>query len=302
MHGELRQVADLALFAKIVQTGGISRCAADLGMERTTISRRLGTLERTLGVKLLDRSPKHIAVTAAGRRCLEQCERLLESAQNAQSLATIGSIIANTSPLILGAPPDIIDRYLEPRLLAFEAENSGIRIERRPVTVWTDEAIESVDLGIALAPLTIAGGWTNTIAYVRQSIFASTDYAAQHAPILSPFDLESHDCIVESSNSERHSWRFERNQKVTTVKVKNKYVVSSLLEAREAALAGLGICRLPQYLCEPYLRAGRLVDLMPDTESSGRDVIVISPRQRQRKTGTAALRMYLETTFSKKMI
>jgi len=302
MQGELRQVADLALFAKIVQAGGISRCAANLGMERTTISRRLGTLERALGVKLLDRSPKHIAVTDAGRRCLEQCEMLLESAQNAQSLATIGSIIEDTAPLIIGAPPDIIDRYLEPRLQVFEAENSGIRIERRPVTIWTEEAIESVDLGITLAPLNIAGGWTNTIAYVRQSIYASADYAAQRAPVLSPFDLESHDCIVESSDSERHSWRFERGEKMTTVTVNCKYVVSSLLEAREATLAGLGISRLPQYLCEPYLRSGRLVDLMPDTESAGRDVIVISPRQRQRKTGTAALRMYLETVFSKKTI
>ncbi len=302
MQGELRQVADLALFAKIVQTGGISRCADDLGMERTTISRRLGTLEKTLGVKLLDRSPKHIAVTDAGRRCLEQCEQLLESAQNAQSLATVGSIIANTAPLVIGAPPDILDRYLELRLQSFEAENPGIRIERRPVTIWTENAIESVDLGITLAPLSISGGWTNTIAYVRQSIFASTDYAAQRAPVMSPFDLESHDCIIESSDSERHSWQFERNEKITTVTVNSKYVVSSLLEAREATLAGLGISRLPQYLCEPYLRSGCLVDLMPDTESTGRDVVVISPRKRQRKTGTAALRMYLETAFSKKTI
>lgn len=302
MQGELKQVADLALFAKIVQTGGISRCAVDLGMERTTISRRLGTLERTLGVKLLDRSPKHIAVTDAGRRCLEQCELLLESARNAQSLATIGSIIANTAPLVIGAPPDIIDRYLEPRLAEFEAENPGIRIERRPITIWTEEAIESVDLGITLAPLAISGGWTNTIAYVRQSVFASTDYASQHDPVMSPFDLESHDCIVESSDSERHSWRFRRKDKVTTVTVNSKFIVSSLLEAREATLAGLGISRLPQYLCEPYLRSGRLVDLMPDTESSGRDVIIISPRQRQRKTGTAALRMHVESAFGKKLI
>jgi DNA-binding transcriptional LysR family regulator len=255
-----------------------------------------------LGVKLLDRSPKQISVTEAGRRCLEQCELLLESAQNAHSLATIGSIIANTAPLVVGAPPDIIDRYLEPRLLSFEAENAGIKIERRPVTIWTEEAIGSVDLGITLAPLAVAGGWTNTIAYVRQSIFASTDYAAQHGPVLSPFELEAHDCIVESSDSDRHSWRFERNEKITTVSVNSKHVVSSLLEAREATLAGLGICRLPQYLCEPYLRSGRLVDLIPDTESTGRDVIVISPRQRQRKTGTAALRMYLETAFNKRVI
>ena len=56
--------------------------------------------------------------------------------------------------------------------------------------------------------------------------------------------------------------------------------------------------RLPQYLCEPFLQAGRLVDLMPEVESSGRDVIVISPRRRQRKTGTAALRMHLESAFN----
>lgn len=302
MQGELRQVTDLALFAKIVQTGGISRCAADLGMERTTISRRLGSLERELGVKLLDRSPKHIAVTDAGRRCLEQCEQLLEAAQNAQSLATIGSIIANTAPIIIGAPPDIIERYLEPKLSEFESQNPGARIERRPVSVWTDAAIEAVDLGVTLAPVTISGGWTNTVAYVRQSVFASTGYAAEHRSVLSPFDLESHDCIVESSDSERQTWRFERNGKVTTVTVNSRFVVSSLLEAREATLAGLGISRLPYYLCEPYLRSGRLVDLMPDTKSSGRDVIVISPRQRQRKTGTAALRMYLESAFAKKTI
>lgn len=302
MQGELKQVADLALFAKIVQTGGISRCAADLGMERTTISRRLGTLERTLGVKLLDRSPKHIAVTDAGRRCLEQCEQLLEAAQNAQSLATIGSIIANTAPIVIGAPPDIIDRYLEPRLVEFEAQNPGIKIERQPVTIWTEDAIEAVDLGITLAPLPVSGGWTNTVAYVRQSVFASTDYASQHDPVMSPFDLEAHDCIVESSDSQRHSWRFELKDKVTTVTVNAKYIVSSLLEAREATLAGLGIARLPHYLCEPYLRSGRLVDLMPGIQSSGRDVVVISPRQRQRKTGTAALRLHLESAFNKSMI
>jgi DNA-binding transcriptional LysR family regulator len=302
MHGELKQVADLALFAKIVQTGGISRCAADLGLERTTISRRLGSLEQTLGVKLLDRTPKHIAVTDAGRRCLEQCEILLESAANAQSLATIGAIIANKAPIVVGAPPDIIDRYLEPRFGSFESENPGVRIERRPVTVWSEEAVESVDIGIALAPVTIASGWTNTIAYVRQSVFASIDYASQHEPIRSPFDLEAHDCIVELEDRGLHSWRFGRDDKITTASITPKYTVSGLLEAREATLAGLGIARLPQYMCEPYLRSGRLVDLTPELESAGREVIVISPRQRQRKTGTAALRMYLESAFRKRAI
>jgi len=297
MHSELKQVADLALFAKIVQAGGISRCAVDLGMERTTISRRLGSLERNLGVKLLDRTPKHIAVTEAGRRCLEQCERMLESAQNAQSVATIGAILGNSEPIVVGAPADIINRFLEPLLLGFESDNPGMRIERRPVTVWNEGALEAVDIGIALAPVTISGGWTNPIGYVRQSVYASTDYASHRPPVRTPFDLESHDCIVESVDGGRHSWRFGGREKVATVTVNPKHVVSGLLEAREATLAGLGICRLPTHLCESYLRSGRLVDLTPDIESTGREVVVISPGQRRRKMGATSLRTHLESAF-----
>ena len=298
MQGELKQVADLALFAKIVQTGGISKCAADLGVERTTISRRLGSLERNLGVKLLDRSPKHISVTDAGKRCLEQCEMLLESAQNALSLATLGAIVADTSPIVIGAPPDIIDRFLEPRLAGFESDNPRVSIERRPVSFWTEEAVESVDIGVALAPVTVTGGWTNVVGQLPQSIFASAEYVTNHGMIGSPLDLKVHDCIVEAADSDRHAWRFGRGDRTMTVTVDAKYVVSGLLEAREATLAGLGICRLPRYLCEPYLHSGSLVDLTPEFESSGRDVVMINPRAGQRKTGTAALRMHVEAAFN----
>lgn len=302
MQGELKQIADLALFAKIVQTGGISRCAADLGLERTTISRRLGMLERSLGVKLLDRTPKHVIVTDAGRRCLQHCEQLLELSRSAQSLATIGEIAADSAPIVVGAPPDVIERFLEPLLEDFESANPGLRIERRPVSIWCDDTAGSLDLGIALGAVAANVGWTNTIAYVRQSVYASSDYVGRRRPPAMPLDLKQHDCIVENTGSERQAWRFEHNGDVTTVRIDAKFVVSGLLEAREATLAGLGVSRLPQYLCEPYLEAGRLVDLMPEVESAGRDVIVVSPRRRQRKTGTAALRMHLESAFNKEVL
>ena len=125
---------------------------------------------------------------------------------------------------------------------------------------------------------------------------------AKREPPATPFDLKQHDCIVERANSERHSWRFEHNGNVTTVSINAKFIVSGLLEAREATLAGLGVSRLPHYLCEPYLDAGRLVDLMPDAISGGRDLVVISPRRRHRKTGTAALRMHLETAFNEETL
>jgi DNA-binding transcriptional LysR family regulator len=281
MHSELKQVADLALFAKIVETGGITRCAEELGMERTTISRRLGSLERELGVKLLDRTPKHISVTDAGQRCLEQCELLLESARNAQSLAMVGALLTNQSPIVVGASPDLMDRFLERYFHVFERDNRGIAIERRPVSAWHDDALGAVDIGIALAPVTVPGAWTNRIGALPQSVYASVEYASEHAPVRTPHDLANLDSIIEAAERECVSWRF------------------GVLEAREAALAGLGIARLPQYLCESYLRSGRLVDLVPETQSAARDIIAISPQRRQRKNGCAALRTFLESAFRK---
>ena len=299
MHSELKQVADLALFAKIVETGGITRCAEELGMERTTISRRLGSLERELGVKLLDRTPKHISVTDAGQRCLEQCELLLESARNAQSLAMVGALLTNQSPIVVGASPDLMDRFLERYFHVFERDNRGIAIERRPVSAWHDDALGAVDIGIALAPVTVPGAWTNRIGALPQSVYASVEYASEHAPVRTPHDLANLDSIIEAAERECVSWRFGHTERSTTVTVRRKHVVSGVLEAREAALAGLGIARLPQYLCESYLRSGRLVDLVPETQSAARDIIAISPQRRQRKNGCAALRTFLESAFRK---
>jgi DNA-binding transcriptional LysR family regulator len=287
MHSELKQVADLALFAKIVETGGITRCAEELGMERTTISRRLGSLERELGVKLLDRTPKHISVTDAGQRCLEQCELLLESARNAQSLAMVGALLTNQSPIVVGASPDLMDRFLERYFHVFERDNRGIAIERRPVSAWHDDALGAVDIGIALAPVT--GAWTNRIGALPQSVYASVEYASEHAPVRTPHDLANLDSIIEAAERECVSWRFGHTERSTTVTVRRKHVVSGVLEAREAALAGLGIARLPQYL----------VDLVPETQSAARDIIAISPQRRQRKNGCAALRTFLESAFRK---
>ena len=298
MQSELRQVADLALFAKIVQTGGISRCADDLGMERTTISRRLGALERALGVKLIYRRPKHFSLTEAGLRCLKDCEQLLESARNAHSLATVGKSVSRTVPIVVGAPSDIIERYLDVPINDFESNNPGLSVERHPVANWTKDVVESVDFGIALAPVATLAGWVSKVGEVQQSVYASADYVRRHKSLNSPADIEAHDCIVELADGGRQYWRFTNQHKITKVTIDPKHSVTSLLEAREATLAGLGICRLPHYLCEPYVRAGQLVDLLPHIESVGRDVVMIGPRRPLDKEGATELRIQLEAAFA----
>ena len=299
MQDELKQIGNLALFAKIVQAGGISRCAKEIGLERTTVSRRIGELEQAMGVKLLDRTPRQIILTEAGRRCLMQCEQLLETSRNAFSLAATGEPIQKTQSLILGAPPDLIAWYLDDLLSQFEDEHQGLRVERRPVSNWIPGTIESIDLGLSLTPPPASDIWAVSVGKVCQSIYASVAYVSRNDPIRTPFDLSSHPSIVEEPDANRTAWRFDQNGKAITVPVNARYKVPGLLEAREATLAGLGVSCLPKYLCEPYLVSGQLIDLVPNYLSDGRDVIAITSRQRPQKNKLTALRVHIESAFCK---
>lgn len=91
MCSELKRIADFALFAHVVEAGTITQCAKRLGLERTTVSRRISGLEAQLGKPLLHRTTRRVSLTDAGRRCYEQCAAILQSARNARVLAMIGA-------------------------------------------------------------------------------------------------------------------------------------------------------------------------------------------------------------------
>ena len=293
--GDLKLIENLALFARIVQSGGISRCANLIGIERSTISRRMASLEQWLGVKLLKRMPNCIAVTTAGSRCYNECERLLVAATQARDLATRGRLIPNEQPLVVGAPAEMIDRFLESRLADFEAKNPGVIVERRAVASWTRAAVEQVDVALTLSPLLLQNVWARSLTPVTQIVCASAAYIEQFGRPVRPYDLEQHACIAEASNGTAAYWKFALGRNPTLmVPVNVRHIVSSVLEAREAALAGLGICRLPDYMLDGYLGSRRLVELFPDYRLEDRRLMLISPRRSMPKPNATGLRIFLE--------
>jgi DNA-binding transcriptional LysR family regulator len=297
MQGELNQIANLALFAKIVQTGGISRCAADLGMERTTVSRRLGDLERMLGVKLLDRSPQNTAVTEAGRLCFERCELLLEVAKDAQSVATNGKVVVRAEPILVGAPPDIIEHYLGSKLTEFEVANPNATVMCHPISNWTEATASTADMTIGWERPTNSESVARKLTGVEQSVYASPEYLAKHGSPKNPQDIKNHSCIVDGPPRKNVVWKFESESESGGVLIKRRIEVSGLLEARASTLAGLGLCRLPNYLCEREKKEGRLVALLSEYKTPTRALLLICPRAGAAKPRATMLRLFLETAF-----
>lgn len=293
MNTELKQIADLALFARIVQAGGISRCARVLGMERTTISRRLGSLERALGVKLLERSPRRVSVTEAGRKCFAHCEQLLQAAQNAHTLAAEGATDEDRPPLAVAAPPDVLEQFIDPVLVAFEAQHKRVDIERQSVCI-DEDVFSRVDLVVTWGGVELPAAVSKMVMSVQQSLYASPAYVARRGMPDSPYELGAHVC-VEIDNADTQSvWRFDHHGESLSIRVTPRSRLAGLLEAREAAIAGLGICRLPDYLCRDAIIAGRLEPVAAEYACEPRPLLLHWPRRDELKPGATTLRLYIE--------
>ncbi len=275
---KIKRIADLAIFVRVVQCGGITRCANLLGIERTTVSRRLRDLEQELGTKLLHRTPKQVAVTEAGKRCFEQCETVWEVARRAEQAATVGTLVRDAEPLAIAVPPDILDIYLERKLQEFERQHPSMKIDRFPVSNATADVFDIAELAVSWNRLTGPNALSQRATGVRQSLYASPRYLNIHELPRSPYDLDDHRCIVDTDPSpSRVSWEFHCGTDTINKTIKSRFVVSDLLQAREATLAGCGVGRLPDYLVADKVESGRLVRLLEDHRVADRDLYLVTP-------------------------
>ena len=297
MHKELKYASDLVLFARIVQAGGISKCATNLGMERTTISRRLKMLEESLGTQLLIRSPKQTTTTEAGRRCFEHCVRLLEIINSVGRVAVGDADVDSETALVVGAPPDVVDGYLEDKLVDFEREHADVSIRRHLISGGSLLDLSVVDLLVTWETDAYVDGLVRKLASVKQSIYASPECAEQYGYPDAPSALRKMPCILEGAASNSYVWNFSKEGVTRQVQVHCNFVAPNVLEARESAIAGFGCCQLPDYLGEPYVRYGRLVKLLDVYRTDDRYLITATAKTSMLRPRIAALRLFLESAF-----
>ncbi len=285
------------LFARIVQAGGITRCAADLGVERTTVSRRLRDLEREMGVKLLVRSSKRITPTRAGRRCFERCVKILDLVGEIDVLGAVEKRPSHKVKISIAATPDIVDHFLEQRLVAFEKSHSSIEIHRVLYSESTSTPLERADLLVTWNSSRHDSGLVRKLVAVDQALYASPTYLARIGHPLTPADLYHHTSILVDSNLD--GWNITGPKGSSRIRLPLPLVTRDLLECRESAIAGFGICQLPCYLGDPFVRYGRLAKVLPDCKADDRVLVTISPpRHSGDELRVTMLRVALEASFS----
>ena len=262
----------------VVESGSFTRAAERLSVSKAHVSKQVQELEAALGVRLLHRTTRRIAVTDAGRLYLEyarQARELLGDGERAVSAVRteVDGLLRITAPTSFG------DAFLVDLLADFRARHPQVRFDVDLSIGQRDLIGEGFDFAFRMArtldPSLVARG----IGVVRELIVASPDFLVRHAPqgITEPKQLGALETLRNHSFRDDGQWTLQHGDSSVTVPMQGALAINHFIGMRRAALRGIGIARLPRYLVIDELRNGRLVELLPEWRLPVTPVALVYP-------------------------
>lgn len=284
----------IAAFVATAESGSISEAARQLGHAKSVISERLTELERSLGVRLVQRTTRKLSLTADGDGFLPRAQRILFEAREAASeIAERRDTLAGT--LRLSAPVSFGVLHLGPALYAFLAEHPGIDLSLDLDDRFVDAAADGFDAVIRHGPVADNRLVARRLATTRRILVASPAYLERNGTPQSLACLHAHQGIVYTNREA--DWRFNGPEGWTVVRPRAVIRVNNGLVMRDAALAGLGITLLPDFFVYSELAAGSLVHLDINAEGEGAELYVCYPSTRTASAKISAMVDSLRRSF-----
>lgn len=244
---------DLRTYIAIVEAGGVNAAAVKLEIAKSATSRRLSDLEERLGVKLIQRTTRSFELTEAGRTFYGEARRILDDIASVEERLRIGG--GNDAGQLLVAADRGLTRLLMPAIAAFREKHPDTR-------VWLQSDVTNAGPDL----LVVTTGQVDTvrsgrgIGEFRSSLFASPSYLARTAPLRTPADLSDHDGVLVAPPGPA-DWNFGSG---TEILPRPAITVADGEAALAAAIAGLGLARLPEFLAQAAVRSGDLVGCLAD--------------------------------------
>lgn len=252
-------------FARVAHHASFTRAADELGVSASALSQTVRTLEAQLGVRLLHRTTRRVALSEHGARFLEQVKPGLAQIEAAfLDLDTVRDRPAGHLRITL--PRIAADQLVMPWLPSFLARYPQIEVELCVDAALVDVVAEGFDAGIRLGECLARDMIAVPLGPMqRQVICAAPAYFRRHPPPQTPADLVDHDCIVHRmSNGRRMAWEFTRDGRDFEVEVSGTLVFNDSGLTHAAALAGLGLAQGFESVVAADVAAGRLLRVLDD--------------------------------------
>lgn len=260
MH-DLSALYDMTLFVEVARTANFSRASTNLGVPAATLSRRIGAMERRLGVRLFDRTTRKVGLTEVGRRYFERCGELVDQARLAQE-ALRDAADGPTGHVRVSMPVDMGINHVGPLLPEFARRHPGITFEFDLSPKNRDLVGEHVDVAIRIGAVKGDQLIVRRIGTVEMLMFAAPSYLERHGEPQQPADLVEHECLIMLSPHRTALWRLQRDDTAMDVTVRGRFAANNLGLMRLMAERGLGIAALSHAMAREAVDAGRLMPVL----------------------------------------
>jgi DNA-binding transcriptional LysR family regulator len=265
------EIEHLKTFVEIADSGGISTAARRLGVSKSVVSRQLARLEEDLGSQLLSRTTRGAALTEAGATFREHAVRIvgeLEAAQEAMAPAgTLRGLFRIAAPLS-GGPA-----LVAPVLAELARRHPLLHIHAAYSDRFVDLVAEGFDAAIRVGILPDSSLVARRIRPMTGMLVASPAYVAAHGAPRTLDELVDHECVLQGTES----WRLIDRGKTITVHPRGRFKADNGEALLVAALAGLGVAALPDFLIESHLASGALIALLTDYPPPEAGIYVVRP-------------------------
>jgi len=267
----------MATFVRIVEAGSLSAAAAMSNQSAASVVRSLASLEKHLGVRLLNRNTRRLALTAEGSEFLVWSRRMLAEFDEVEHNFDArrhrpGGLLRITAPVEFGR------RYVAPLISAFLASNPAIQIELTLLDRMVDLLHEGMDLAIRIGHLPDSTLVATTVGRTRLVTCASPGFLGESGTIVDPAALRKIACIAFALQG--NLWQFLREGVAITEEISARLTTNQAEVASQACVNGLGVARLLHYQVATELKDGRLVRLLSAFDPDDVPIQMVYPHSR----------------------
>src|SRR4051812_6438662 len=257
--------AEMAIFERVAERGSFAGAAEDVSLSPSAVAKLITRLEQRLGVRLINRTTRRLALTAEGEIYLDRVREILGAIEAAEIAA------AHASPrghLRVHTFPVIAAHELAPALPEFLARHPHITFDFMVTNRSVDLVGENVDVSLRMGPLEDSGLVARKIVDLRRVVCASPASLARHGRRAEPADLGRHACLTLSRNPGSASCPFRVDGELVRIDVKGPVSADSADMLLQLAIGGAGILRLSEHVVAPSIREGLLQPLLQDAQDS----------------------------------
>lgn len=280
----------MRVFIEVAECQSFVAASRKLDLSAPAVTRSVAQLEKALGVRLFNRTTRHVRLTDSGARFFEDAKRILDDVEQAVATAS-GSYAEPKGVLSITAPVLFGQIHITPILTEYLQQNPAVTVRAVFYDRISNILDEGLDVAIRIGHLKDSNLYATPVGSVQRLVCASPSYLKKHGIPSHPSELKAHEIIQASTVEPSTTWQFESSRGKESVKVTPRLHCSQNGAAITAARQGFGITRLMSYQVGEELKNGSLTRILQNYESKPLPVSIVHLEGRQ---ANAKIRAFID--------